>query len=139
MGPVLQPGHRLRAVCELRGVDFREVGQTGGVAFLRRARKELRRFTDEGWRLMAELTETRAALAMYDEQEPRRDAMMEACNSNADVEAWQKVEDDDLMAVRHAFFWDTYKINCRDNCRIVDLHAIRVWLEKEDEDDRVQN
>jgi len=57
---------------------------------------------------------TKKALAEFEAGEEARDKLLFDAETNADVEAWQKVEHEALLKVRAAFAEDTKQINSRE-------------------------
>ena len=71
---------------------------------------------------------TQGALQTYDEDRPRRDALWDQVQTNADVERCR--HEDELAAdrVREAFFEDTQHVNTRDRAFLV--HPNDPWLRR---------
>jgi len=68
---------------------------------------------------------TREALKMYDQDEPRRDALFNDIQTHEDVAVWEKAEQDALNSVRRAFHKDTQHINTEKHCMLVGINFLR--------------
>lgn len=60
-------------------------------------------------------TNTQAALATYDADTPRREALWQDAKTDADVDAAERADAEALQRVRDAYWEDTKDINSRDH------------------------
>lgn len=68
---------------------------------------------------------SRAALIAFDANAGAREAALDRCQTDADVEAFIREEKAAEDRVREAFWHDTADRNSRDNCMLVSLAFVR--------------
>jgi uncharacterized protein YegJ (DUF2314 family) len=72
-----------------------------------------------------DLTRTKAALAIYDAKLPKLDAMLEAAQTDTEVNTYQLAVSSAEELVRIAFFLDTKDRNRISHCLVADLSWLR--------------
>ena len=74
---------------------------------------------------------TRKALEVYDAGTPARDAIWNSVESDADVFAARKADQDALELVQEAFWQDTKAYNSRENCSHLHISDARRMIDTE--------
>ena len=78
---------------------------------------------------------SRAALVIYDAEQPRLLALCDAVSDAPDpkeaCDKWEAAEKEVLDKLQHAFWEDTKDINSREICRLADVETVRRCCEEE--------
>ena len=80
-------------------------------------------------------TNSKAALVIYDADDPRRLALCNAISDAPDpmkaCDVWEAAEKEALEKLQQAFWEDTKDINSREICRLADVGTLRRCCEEE--------
>lgn len=71
---------------------------------------------------------TKAALLIWEADEPRRDALLNAAQTNDEVAAWERQEDEAARKLQDAFFEDTKAYNKLSTIRNMHPRTIQKFI-----------